>query len=150
MPQWLRYSVLISIHALRKESDLMAVKFCIAARISIHALRKESDHLPSHAPESLVISIHALRKESDCTTPRQEAIWMISIHALRKESDLIAKRLDDGIREFQSTLSVRRATDDRELLLVAHNISIHALRKESDPLTWSVQARACDFNPRSP
>ena len=33
--------------------------------ISIHALRKESDHLPGQIPGRGPISIHALRKESD-------------------------------------------------------------------------------------
>ena len=35
----------------------------------------------------------------------------ISIHALRKESDLFGLRLVALLHEFQSTLSVRRATD---------------------------------------
>ena len=34
----------ISIHALRKESDVLADMICLQERISIHALRKESDH----------------------------------------------------------------------------------------------------------
>ena len=33
----------ISIHALRKESDVAVERQAVAARISIHALRKESD-----------------------------------------------------------------------------------------------------------
>ena len=56
--------------------------------ISIHALRKESDMIHRTTVSFGLISIHALRKESDkrrgCTRP---AIGMISIHALRKESD---------------------------------------------------------------
>ena len=33
---------------------------------------------------------------------------------------------------FQSTLSVRRATDGAEIVFIVQGISIHALRKESD------------------
>ena len=81
----------ISIHALRKESDIIGIMSQKVVIISIHALRKESD------PDSFInqafkgISIHALRKESD---PMGEVVvprpW-ISIHALRKESDLAIK-----------------------------------------------------------
>ena len=78
----------ISIHALRKESDLarpMAVSTELSFQstlsvrratflrfgpradhpISIHALRKESDRFPCLLRRLLDISIHALRKESD-------------------------------------------------------------------------------------
>ena len=74
------------------------------------------------------ISIHALREESD--PPR----WIlrqrvrISIHALREESDTSAIGLADMTALFQSTLSVRRATDGIGLDLFGGH----------------------DFNPRSP
>ena len=100
----------ISIHALRKESDLwdeveLTPRFqfqsTLSVRratqwltlpsmrppISIHALRKESDFRHSGAPRELPISIHALRKESDPADHRQGKQPTISIHALRKESD---------------------------------------------------------------
>ena len=52
---------------------------------------------------------------------------LISIHALRKESDdSLAKRLRAD-REFQSTLSVRRAT-------VQLDIFVHFLRRK--PAAW--------------
>ena len=38
----------ISIHALRKESDLVCVISGLSIRISIHALRKESDRAAGH------------------------------------------------------------------------------------------------------
>ena len=61
---------------------------CAPCAISIHALRKESDV----KPEVLVaghgfISIHALRKESDVRAGVVAVRGDISIHALRKESD---------------------------------------------------------------
>ena len=55
----------ISIHALRKESDLPAANEYRRHEISIHALRKESDPLPRAQWRQHLISIHALRKESD-------------------------------------------------------------------------------------
>ena len=55
--------------------------------ISIHALRKESDLLQGRALIGRVISIHALRKESDISADWGFPRGLISIHALRKESD---------------------------------------------------------------
>ena len=55
--------------------------------ISIHALRKESDGLPNVEGELVDISIHALRKESDRQLANPVERFTISIHALRKESD---------------------------------------------------------------
>ena len=43
------------------------------------------------------------------------------------------RRISDGV--FQSTLSVRRATQLTAAKPDSSNISIHALRKESDPLS---------------
>ena len=55
--------------------------------ISIHALRKESDACPMANMSLINISIHALRKESDHGTMPERVRTCISIHALRKESD---------------------------------------------------------------
>ena len=55
--------------------------------ISIHALRKESDADAGDVETRLDISIHALRKESDVVQEARPLIRRISIHALRKESD---------------------------------------------------------------
>ena len=63
-------SLEISIHALRKESDIEAVESRETHDISIHALRKESDRVRGNAAPVLIISIHALRKESDHPIPR--------------------------------------------------------------------------------
>ena len=53
-------------------------------------------------------------------------------------------------RLFQSTLSVRRATDLLVSLGPIPYISIHALRKESDPTVTMQFSESRDFNPRSP
>ena len=59
--------------------------------ISIHALRKESDLIGSRLERLDLISIHALRKESDPCYLRFTADDKISIHALRKESDRLIR-----------------------------------------------------------
>ena len=59
----------ISIHALRKESDGTSLSTFRPCQISIHALRKESDSFDIVSNQRLDISIHALRKESDARRP---------------------------------------------------------------------------------
>ena len=51
---------------------------------------------------------------------------------------------------FQSTLSVRRATQKSMKTLENQGISIHALRKESDATRPRQPWSTPDFNPRSP
>ena len=55
-----------------------------------------------------------------------------------------------GAESFQSTLSVRRATRHTALPRQLRRISIHTLRKESDSTTPSAASNAMNFNPRSP
>ena len=78
------------------------------------------------------ISIHALREESDQDHAPSAPRYYISIHALREESDRFASRPTSLIVQFQSTLSVRRATDEVGDFVEDFHISIHALREESD------------------
>ena len=65
---------------------------------------------PLTMEQSEAISIHALRKESDFGFRGSVAGKHISIHALRKESDAYCGRIMSPCSAFQSTLSVRRAT----------------------------------------
>ena len=66
---------------------------------------------------------------------------LISIHALRKESDLQSRRTRcTSVLVFQSTLSVRRATQSYERFPPELFISIHALRKESDTVVRTFSA----------
>ena len=51
---------------------------------------------------------------------------------------------------FQSTLSVRRATNRLHPPFDVKRISIHALRKESDPRALFSSSNVLNFNPRSP
>ena len=63
------------------------------------------------------------------------SVWDdISIHALRKESDRPVRPKRASTVRFQSTLSVRRATQGERPARGDDQISIHALRKESDRL----------------
>ena len=66
---------IISIHALRKESDPASRRQSSIRMISIHALRKESDHQVLAAVGHGEISIHALRKESDNIQFEHRIAW---------------------------------------------------------------------------
>ena len=68
-------------------------------------------------------------------TVRSAFSLAISIHALREESDIQPYQFGHPYTKFLSTLSVRRATDDRRFDGNAFCISIHALREESDECT---------------
>ena len=64
---------------------------------------------------------------------REEAITLlISIHALLAESDVAPSSWLRGIKIFQSTLSLRRATTAPVNGAEGPRISIHALLAESD------------------
>ena len=125
----------ISIHALLAESDQDAwIGDGEVVQISIHALLAESDvSLEMVTSPALRISIHALLAESDSIPidSLSEAV-NISIHALLAESDPIRYAIYSSSFEFQSTLSLRRATCPLIPELRAENISIHALLAESD------------------
>ena len=153
----------ISIHALHEESDRRSRSWAVPYRrfqstlsmrratfpfdgfnirnyISIHALHEESDFQRQiFNAQRLIISIHALHEESDqrggdLPVRRRR----ISIHALHEESD---GRLDTAASiaaQFQSTLSMRRATNIDKLAEHRTDISIHALHEESDRLELPV------------
>ena len=56
----------------------------------------------------------------------------ISIHALHEESDVSRHAWTIAEEAFQSTLSMRRATELAGATLIPAVISIHALHEESD------------------
>ena len=81
---------MITIHALREESDIILFLAAILqTQISIHALREESDTINGQQYSKKDISIHALREESDYEVIFVQLlqVLLISIHALREESD---------------------------------------------------------------
>ena len=74
----------------------------------------------------------------------------ISIHALHEESDKVFWRYTQNVWQFQSTLSMRRATGISDVSAHVVNISIHALHEESDRFRPEAVKRWLHFNPRSP
>ena len=75
---------------------------------------------------------------------------MISIHALHEESDCPASKMDRSAISFQSTLSMRRATEREAQIAAYQAISIHALHEESDGAVDTRHVALFYFNPRSP
>ena len=74
----------------------------------------------------------SVRRATHKITHTHHCSGSISIHALRKESDFPSTGTPEETIEFQSTLSVRRATVAADGSVTKGHISIHALRKESD------------------
>ena len=125
---------LISIHALREESDFNASAYeRIQQGISIHALREESD-LKLHTHSTGLILF-----QSTLSARRATELKFFCFVRASFQSTLSARRATawyDKFRnlacEFQSTLSARRATDVEIQERIKEKISIHALREESD------------------
>ena len=146
---------LISIHALREESDTR-VRAIVPAEMYFNPRPPRGERrtpwsgttsgstfqsTPSarratqsglHGPYQRLISIHALREESD--QERQEgrnAFDYFNPRPPRGERPKItAADIVGGV--FQSTPSARRATGSQPDALTVQTISIHALREESD------------------
>ena len=125
-------SIIISIHALREESDLLDVDSNSYSDINFNPRSPWGERLSEEVKlkQAPTISIHALREESD---------------QVRQSTGLLTVI-------FQSTLSVRRATlNDSTAVKLLNDISIHALREESDLIQASENQRlSLNFNPRSP
>ena len=179
----------ISIHALLAESDTSGLSHLRPQLIfqSTLSLRRATGH-HSGSGHDLLISIHALLAESDRPRPprwrhrpdfnprspcgeRPVVSWMrfancsISIHALLAESDRGSSSNSSHFEQFQSTLSLRRATNPARIPMrfvifqstlslrratqsVVHDprqlrISIHALLAESDRNAWASSGKPC-------
>ena len=78
--------------------------------ISIHALREESDDTWDGAETFDRISIHALREESDMDPPTLQQMVRISIHTPLAGSDIPRMRRYCRPLAFQSTLPLRGVT----------------------------------------
>ena len=150
-------AIKISIHALREESDNLKnidiwnlrdfnprspwgerplavyIRFLVPSDFNPRSPWGERLCIFNHYCLLASISIHALREESDkkSSKTKNQLAW-ISIHALREESDLRQQFMTGKKKQFQSTLSVRRATWQVIWLKNKYLISIHALREESD------------------
>ena len=140
----------ISIHALHAESDDQFFKMRDFIRISIHALHAESDSFYSkfafirfyfnprspcgerRSPSSIYKGFENFNPRSPCGERRGKT---------RKFSTLSI---------FQSTLSMRRATNPQIRRKYHKWISIHALHAESDRTLRTYWRKRLHFNPRSP
>ena len=102
----------ISIHALLAESDLNLLKnLKMKKRFQSTLSLRRATSCPEYLAGSRFISIHALLAESDLTSSAIAPYRAkISIHALLAESDEIISAAQAEPKEFQSTLSLRRAT----------------------------------------
>ena len=103
-----------------------------AEAISIHALRKESDleRQPRSASANRFQSTLSVRRATQSATDAANAAQFQSTLSVRRAT--VRARYPPSCAGFQSTLSVRRATRAGGSGMAAHDISIHALRKESD------------------
>ena len=141
--------------------------------ISIHALRVESDcrSLDPAVPSNIFQSTLSVWRATKLS-PMSVMVYTISIHALRVESDETLPNVGYGLynfnprspcgerhvnaiantmqTQFQSTLSVWRATQISTRGYPRNKISIHALRVESDIFVLHGFGVKNDFNPRSP
>ena len=143
----------ISIHALRKESDLRtpdAIRHRSMVFQSTLSVRRATRHvLPSSHCKPFQSTL-SVRRATRLRLRLRLRCQQISIHALRKESDVYRVVPPQSSTSFQSTLSVRRATPERARSVDFQMISIHALRKESDRASSGSTPRETYFNPRSP
>ena len=101
----------ISIHALLAESDEAGTDSHAFGNISIHALLAESDDSNNfYADNAVAISIHALLAESDTRMSTESPPYS----NFNPRSPCGERRdlswTNDGGLQFQSTLSLRRAT----------------------------------------
>ena len=127
------YRLLISIHALREESDLSSNN----NTLMILYFNPRSPWGERQSPNNITtvlsfISIHALREESDCIFYHTQDDWL-HFNPRSPWGERQCKTILPSITAtFQSTLSVRRATQECRQLILNDYISIHALREESD------------------
>ena len=162
----------ISIHALRKESDIRLIAPETTHDISIHALRKESDRTIIHDADNFpgfqsTLSVRRVTRGKNTSAKSNRFQSTLSVRRVTSprssraslnsfQSTLSVKRVtvSSGANvkaiQFQSTLSVRRVTDRLDYRRTKILISIHALRKESDISDTNNVRNKKYFNPRSP
>ena len=109
------------------------------AIISIHALRKESDSSSVTWLQSFQIfqSTLSVRRATSNQQTMQLADIFQSTLSVRRATTARYER--SRALQFQSTLSVRRATRNQQTHRPKPDISIHALRKESDSILTLLQ-----------
>ena len=118
--------------------------------VSIHALLAECDpqsDLPRHAS---TVSIHALLAECDVSM----IVSTFPVRGFNPRTPCgvrpVYSRVPSPVPRFQSTHSLRSATNDEETLTWAVYVSIHALLAECDKPVAYTQVPHTGFNPRTP
>ena len=173
--RFFRYAVLISIHALREESDFKQIRIYYYSYFDFnprspwgerpHSFQQKVCLLLDFNPRSpwgerLIHKVFRLlyaqfqstlsvrRATPIATMPCQQL--HISIHALREESDHSTAVPYQASRRFQSTLSVRRAT----LTLLLMSVFSKEFQSTLSVRRATQSLNTChidlDFNPRSP
>ena len=123
----------VSIHALLAECDSLRMKQLVdvLAFQSTHSLRSATRSDGSPHPDH-VVSIHALLAECD----KSEAVQTVGRISFNPRTPCGVRREysanSDFDRTFQSTHSLRSATDDVRIILEKAEVSIHALLAECD------------------
>ena len=150
--QFIRLLLLvISIHSLRMEGDLVCCIPLRTGKISIHSLRMEGD---SRIYGSVSIHSHfnPLPPHGGRLNESVRGVKVpdISIHSLRMEGDLEQPQALRGVLVFQSTPSAWRETAQPPRERGTSVISIHSLRMEGDRLVDFFNASRVDFNPLPP
>ena len=143
----------ISIHALHEESDQQTIDDygAFVEFQSTLSMRRATDRIMD-SRDADRISIHALHEESDRENCRFAGLRdPISIHALHEESDLASSGFYIRLHEFQSTLSMRRATRTAKITrrFTPTFQSTLSMRRATMP-TILRSMWPPNFNPRSP
>ena len=118
------YDDVISIHALREESDcclLLGQVFTFAFQSTLSVRRATMFASIAMVSFTIFQSTLSVRRATKVQSLSQLS-FLISIHALREESDPVEYVIINSDNRFQSTLSVRRATKTAEMsyILMAH------------------------------
>ena len=116
--------------------------------ISIHALRKESDvdgpsTVTGHAVFQSTLSVRRATRMLGLDHVEVTQVFQSTLSVRRATHQLC--QLSKTIEVFQSTLSVRRATRVNVPVNIGGTISSHALRKESDVQLYGHHGLAIEF-----
>ena len=167
--------VVISIHALREEGDLLALTLndFDFEFLSTPSARRATQRR-RHPGRDFAISIHALREEGDAVVAAVRAgLEGISIHALREEGDddaepVVVLNFDfyprpprGGRRRYsdcqrsRTRISIHALREEGDYVPLhlqgeARGISIHALREEGDTAKAGKKTTVINFYPRPP
>ena len=142
---------MISIHALREESDAALLLLTTVA----HYFNPRPPRGERHSLSMLFLissKFQSTPSARRATVPCHVVVLIpTNFNPRPPRGERPDARRHPAVRkEFQSTPSARRATSDLYSNIHALCISIHALREESDRVRLSHRHRSLYFNPRPP